>query len=333
MDEINVVYASDDNYAMLAGISMISLFENNKLCSKLNVSILADNISKENKEKLYGIGMAYQRDVRLIDTSRALKELKQKGINGYANADRKGYTAYARLLIPDLITDKDRVIYLDCDTLVIGDIAALGRKNIQEKPIGLAYDCCQNSYKRYLSLNEKEGYYNTGVMILDIGKWKQKQCSQRIIWHMEHIQREYPLVDQDFINVVLHDDIFCLDMKYNYLSQYFLYSYSGLKKVYDLDDAYFYKKEQYVAPDEAKILHFCGQTFIRPWYCNSKHPSKKIYDYYDSLSPWHLEAQKKCNWTAPYKIQYLLWKYAPDFLAIGGGYTMQKLFMRLHYKV
>ncbi len=326
MNEINVVYASDDHYAMMAGISMISLFENNKPCSKLTVYILADNMSKANKEKLYGIGMMYQRDVYLIDTSHALKDIKQKGINGYSNAYSKGYTAYARLLIPDFIADKDRIVYLDCDTLIIGDITELGQIDMHEKPLGLAYDCCQNKYKRYLSLDEKEGYYNTGVMIFDIGKWKQKQCTQRIIWHMEHIQREYPLVDQDFINVVLHNDIFCLDMKYNYLSQYYLYPYYGLKKVYDLDDGYFYKKEQYAAPDEASVLHFCGRTFIRPWYCNSKHPSKKMYDYYYSLSPWQREVQKRCNWTVPYKIQYLLWRYAPTFVAVGGGVYDAKAF-------
>lgn len=319
MDEINIVYASDDHYAVLAGVSMISLFENNRQCGKMNVYILADHISGENKERLYGIGGAYHRDVRLIDTRHALEGLRLRGINGYENAHSKGYTAYARLLIPDLLADKNRIIYLDCDTLVVGDITELGHKNMMEKPLCLAYDCCHNRYKRFLSLDEREGYYNTGVMILDIGRWKQKQCTERILWHMEHVRNEYPLVDQDFINVVLHDEICCLDMEYNYLSQYFLYPYDGLKKVYELDERYFYHKEHYAAPDEARILHFCGQTFIRPWYCNSKHPFKKKYDEYYSLSPWKQEVQKKCNWAAPYRVQYLLWKYAPDFLAVGGG--------------
>lgn len=332
MDEINVVYAADDNYAVLAGVSMLSLFENNKRCSQLDVYILADNISDKNQARLYEIGRSYKRDVYLIDTADFIKDLQERGINGYANA-AGGYTAYARLLIPDLIISKNRVIYLDCDTLVVGEIMDLGRIDMQGKPIGLAYDCCQNRYKKFISLNENEEYFNTGVMILDINQWKEKRCIERIIDHISHVRSEYPLVDQDFINVVLHGDIYRLDMKNNYLSQYFLYSYNGLKKVYDLNESYFYTQDEYVDSSQAVVLHFCGQTFIRPWFLNSKHPAKKIYDHYYHLSPWKGETQKACKWLLQYRIQYLLWKYSPVSLSVLCGQFMQRIFVKLNYKV
>lgn len=332
MDEINVVYAADEHYAALAGVSMLSLFENNKRCSRLDVYILADNIGDGNKSKLYEIGRNYNRDVHLIDTADYIKDLQERGINGYDNA-AGGYTAYARLLIPDLITDKSRIIYFDCDTLVVGDIIDLSRIDMQGKPIGLAYDCCQNKYKKFISINENEEYFNTGVMILDLDQWKKKKCIERIIDHISHVRSEYPLVDQDFINVVLHEDIYRLNMKYNYLSQYFLYPHSGLKKVYDLNDSYFYTKDEYADSSQAVVLHFCGQTFIRPWFINSKHPVKKIYDYYYNLSPWKSEAQKTCRWLLQYRIQYLLWKYSPTSLSVLCGKVMQRLFIKLNYKV
>lgn len=332
MDEINVVYATDDNYAFLAGVSMLSLFENNRHCGQLCVYILADNISEENCTKLIKIGKHYNRKVYLIDIVSFMKDLQEKGINGYANA-AGGYTTYSRLLIHDLIPNKKRVIYFDCDTLVTGDITALGQIDMQGKPIGLAHDCCQNRYKKFLSINEKEGYYNAGVMVIDIDQWKEKKCMEKIIGHITNVRNEYPLVDQDFINVVLHEDIYRLDMKYNYLSQYFLYPYSGLKKVYDLDDSYFYTKNEYVNPKKAVILHFCGQTFIRPWYSNSKHPAKKVYDHYYSMSPWGKKEQRKCKWLWHYRIQYLLWKYAPRSVSVFCGKIMQDIFMRMGYGV
>ena len=38
------MYASDDNYAWLMGISMISLFENNKASKEVNVFLFGDNL-------------------------------------------------------------------------------------------------------------------------------------------------------------------------------------------------------------------------------------------------------------------------------------------------
>lgn len=79
MDNINVVYAANDNYAALAGVSMLSLFENNKKCKKLNVYILSDRIQNANLNKLQKIGRNYQRDVHIVDVSNALSAFGQKG--------------------------------------------------------------------------------------------------------------------------------------------------------------------------------------------------------------------------------------------------------------
>lgn len=52
---MNVMYASDDNYAWLMGISMISFFENNRDIKEVNVFLFGDRLSKENEAILAGI--------------------------------------------------------------------------------------------------------------------------------------------------------------------------------------------------------------------------------------------------------------------------------------
>lgn len=333
MDEVNIVYAADDNYATITGVSMISLFENNRECSNLVVHILSDNICDLNKEKLYKIGQRYQRRIQIIDVKEAISVFEQKGASGYANEKGSGYSSYAKLLIPDLLYETERVIYLDSDTLVLGSISDLMYIDMQEKPIGMAHDCIQNKYKCFIGLTGSEGYYNSGVLVFDIAAWNKKRCVERIIEHVAKVRNDYPLPDQDLINVVLHDDIYRLDMKYNYLSQYFLYPYNGIKTVYDLNSSVFYSEEMFATSDKAVILHYCGQTFIRPWYKNSKHPAKSIYDKYYNLSPWKKEQQKICKWAPQYLVQYLLWKYMPINISVLCGKFMQRLFMRISYKV
>lgn len=329
---MDVVYAANNNYAIITGISIISLFENNKDCSDLSVYILSDNICSV--EFFYDIGEKYQRAIHIIDVTEALSIFEQNGAGKYANEKGGGgYAAFAKLLIPDLLQESERVVYLDSDTLIVGNIFGLFCLDMQGKPIGMAHDCIQNKYKRFIGLNVEAGYYNSGVLVFDIMEWKKKRCFERIIEHIISVRSKYPLPDQDLINIVLHDDIYRISAIYNYLSQYFLYPYEGMKKVYDLNKDYFYSEQEFPGSNEAVIMHFCGQTFIRPWYSNSKHPQKKIYDYYYKLSLWRIEEQEKCNWTLPYKVQYLLRKYVPTPLSVICGKIMQRLFIWMNYKV
>ena len=66
---MNVIYASDNGYAWLMGISMLSLFENNKECKEINVYLFGDKISKDNEVKLNSIADNYGRNFSLIDVN------------------------------------------------------------------------------------------------------------------------------------------------------------------------------------------------------------------------------------------------------------------------
>lgn len=49
---MNIVYASDDSFAPIMGVSIQSLLENNKDCNKINIFILNDNITVLDKNTL-----------------------------------------------------------------------------------------------------------------------------------------------------------------------------------------------------------------------------------------------------------------------------------------
>ena len=85
--------------------------------------------------------------------------------------------------------------------------------------------------------------------------------------------------------------------------------------------------------NDIKIFHFCGNTFIRPWFKNSLHPAKKLYDsfYYDS--PWKDIPQKMFNMKIEYKLQYLFFKYMPKPIFLFLSLLMQRLFMLIEYHV
>ena len=197
--------------------------------------------------------------------------------------------------------------------------------------IALAYDCFRTEYKKYIQYPSDYPYYNSGVILIDIENWEKNHCTQQIIAHLQEKKRYYPLVDQDILNIVLKDNIQILPLRYNVLSQCFLYHYNGLKYVYGLKT--YYKKNEFIcAKSHPVIYHFCGQTFGRPWFSNSKHPAKALYDSYYYESEWKDEKQALYDWRIEYKIQYILYRCFPKWLSAFMGMIMQRLFIFITYK-
>jgi len=329
-----VIYACNDNYAKLAGVSLFSLLKNNRDIDSLSIGILDDNISCINKKKLQNTAELFNREIIFFNVDEKIAQLKND-INPYGNAaDSKtgGYTAYARLFISEYLPNNiQKVIYIDCDTLINNSIKDLVNFSMDNKSIALAYDCFRKEYKQYIQYPDDYPYYNSGVVLIDIKNWKKYNCTQQILMHLREKKRYYPLVDQDILNIVLKDHIQLLPLRYNVLSQCFLYNYSALKYVYGLKT--YYKKSEFVhAKSQPAIYHFCGQTFGRPWFSNSKHPIKALYDSYYYESEWKDEKQATYNWKIEYKIQYILYRWFPKCCAAFIGMLMQRIFIFITYK-
>ncbi|KAJ7295798.1 hypothetical protein O6H91_Y163500 [Diphasiastrum complanatum] len=109
---------------------------------------------------------------------------------------------YARSYLAEILeTCIQRVIYLDSDLIVVDDIAKLWGTNLGSHTVG-APEYCHVNFTKYFnplfwsnstlsSIFESRTpcYFNTGVMIIDLAKWRQQDFTRRIELWME-IQKE-----------------------------------------------------------------------------------------------------------------------------------------------
>lgn len=109
---------------------------------------------------------------------------------------------YARNYLADLLEPcVGRVIYLDSDLVVVDDIAKLWNTQLGPHTVG-APEYCHANFTKYFSAtlwadaelsSTFEGrtpcYFNTGVMIIDLKKWRQQNCTRKIEQWME-IQKD-----------------------------------------------------------------------------------------------------------------------------------------------
>ena len=330
-----MLYAANDAYPKLAGISLVSYLKHNQDTTGLAVWILSDGIGPENTAKLRSIADKAGCDLVIFDITAKLKTLVADHVTGYANAVDKGMTAYGRLFLSEiLLPDTERAVYLDCDTLVTGSLDGLWNFDLKNKPLGFVCDCLRNEYKGVIGYPLEERYFNSGVMLIDFSTWCARGCEEKIRNHIRTVRADYPLVDQDILNLSLKGEITPLPPKFNFLSQLFLYEYPAYARVYHLYPGNWFSSEEYAEAKAAPaICHFCGQTFGRPWFRNSRHPMKAVYDRAAAASPWAGEPQPAGNLAFPYRVQLFAWRFLPVFFAAWLGALMQDVFMRREYGV
>lgn len=306
---LNVLYQSNDNYADLTGVSMTSLFINNKHLDEINVYILNDNISKINLKKMQVLANQYQRKLIIVGTDHIMKKLKQLNVEPYKNT----YTTYFKLFgVGEIHNNTDRILQLDGDTIINGPLDELLKMDLEGTVCAATYDCILNEYKSLVDIPQNDKYYNCGVLLINTEFWREYKCEEKIIYHLSHVRNKYFTVDQDIINVLFRNKIKYLHLKYNFNSGFYIYGIEGSIKIYNLKDEYFSTRKQIEEAYKSPIIYHCmGAMTGRPWEKGSIHPQNDIYNRYLKQSPWKDDEKKVVHRGMIFKIQRILYLFLP----------------------
>lgn len=277
---MNVIYASDDNYSWLMGISMISLFENNRECNEINVYLFGDRIAKGNEEKLISIAQKYHRGFQIIDVN----ELK---LPEKLYTTRYPKSAYSRLFAYDLLSkDIEKVLYLDCDIIVVGNLEDLYNRDVNNYAFMAVQDFLSNGYKKKIGLKKTDTYINTGVMLLNLKKFRELPLAERIEVFVDKYSKAICHADQDIFNGIFQREFAVLPPYYNVMTQMNQYSYEQLMRTWHPSN-YYSKKDIVFAKQNPRIYHYTACLMdIRPWFTGSRVKNAWAFDKYMQMSPW-----------------------------------------------
>lgn len=171
---MDILYTCDNNYVWIMGISVISLFENNKHIEDLTVYLLGENISDDNKNYLGDIAWQYSRKIEIINVPKL-------DIAPSIVSERWPLSAYIRLFSGQLLPGKlKRILYLDCDTVITGDIEPLGNIQFNGKLVLGVKDCISGLYKKNIGLDVDSPYINAGVLIIDLDALRKIKINVKI---------------------------------------------------------------------------------------------------------------------------------------------------------
>ena len=121
--------------------------------------------------------------------------------DGANTANRWTYMCLMRCVLTKLLPDEHRVLWLDCDTIVDGDISELFEMDMQ----GNYFAGCREHIKG--------DYINAGVLLMDLDAIRRDDIDNVLVCVLNHQKLELP--DQDAINDVAKGHILFIDSKFN----------------------------------------------------------------------------------------------------------------------
>lgn len=301
--ELNVLYACDENYAPFAGVSMTSLFLNNRDLDRIRVYLVLDNVSEQNRARYRDLAQQYGREVVLIDAKDVVEKIKALNIPMY----RGSYTTNFRLFFSDYIQDDlDRLLYLDCDTLIVNSLKPLIQMDMGDNWLAMVRG---SMMLRRNKIFDYDAPYGAGVMMINVRGWRKDNVVQKLLDHTKNVRAQYVNPDQDLLNIVCSGHILQLPPEYNFTPIHRVFP----DKIYYREaPADFYTPQQIQnAREHPVILHtyrFLGEF---PWHEGSLHPDVAVFDQYLRQSLWKDYQKKPASQAFAFRAERLLYRMLP----------------------
>lgn len=306
---LSIVYSSDNHYAQHVGVSMLSLFENNKEFDCIHIYLIENHISPENKYKLEVICESYGRTIQFIGFNRISNKLKLSIGNSIS------VNSYARLFIASVLDPSvDKVIYLDCDSVITGSLYELWNTDISKFYVAGVLDTVSERTKLSVNMDAEGPYINAGMLLINLAQWRKQHVEQQFIKFIDSYNGEVFHHDQGVINGVLHKKLLLLHPKYNTMTTYFTMSRDQMMQYYGLK-RYYSEAEIAEAVSNPVFVHYTPAFVNRPWVKGCKHPLASGYKSYLEMTPWKGTDLTKDRRRSGEKIVSFLYNYLPFRMA------------------
>lgn len=278
---MHIVFSSDDNYARHVGIAMTSLFDHDRAAEQIHVYIIDNEISEKNRALIDGIARDYGRFVHYIPFREYKEQLKLD------NGDWElPISTYARLFVGEMLPkDIDRVLYLDCDTIICDSLQPLFQMDMQGKTVAAVEDVCSTVFRDETGVTEPYHYFCAGIILIDLNKWRKIDAQKQFMDYLNARNGKVRHHDQTILNGVFWNDSIMLHPRYDVLTPTFIMPYENLKAYFGLWDGYYSKQQIKESVKKPAIIHYTSSNIGRPWE-NNAHPKAKIYQRYWKASPW-----------------------------------------------
>ncbi|MBQ8229634.1 MAG: glycosyltransferase family 8 protein [Clostridia bacterium] len=212
---IPIFYASDENYLPFLAVSLDSLKENASKEYRYEIYILNADIHENATERV----MKFQDEnfgIHFIDVSEKLEEVK----NSLQLRDYYTGATYYRIFIANMFPEYEKALYIDSDTIVLGDISELFNTELSDNLIGAVPDEAVAVVPEFRLYTKEtlgvtaEKYFNAGVILMNLNEFRKSDFYGKFCGLLKAYKFSVAQ-DQDYLNVICKDKIVFVGGEWN----------------------------------------------------------------------------------------------------------------------
>lgn len=218
---IPVVFAADNNYVPMLTTTIYSALKNASSKYRYDVVVMQRDITADNQSAMQAFFSQFPNaTLRFANVSRTIENYQLTTNNPHISVE-----TYYRFLVQELLPFYDKVLYLDSDLIVKGDISELFATDLGDNFVGAVRDIDfvgnvnMKKGKRFdyakhvLGMNDPYDYFQAGVLVLNtramrgahsMGEWLEFASDERYIYN-----------DQDVLNAHCEGHVMFLDFSWN----------------------------------------------------------------------------------------------------------------------
>ncbi len=207
-----------------------------------------------------------------------IKEFDFKLMNSYPIRCHYSLDIYTRLWVQRFFSEEvEKVVYLDSDMIVTGDITELWNIDIGNNVLG-AVPIPWYKQTHLPNFELKYGFFNSGLLVFNLKEWSRQNCEKKVLQFIIDNADILHNPDQDALNDCFYKQYMPLPYEWNLIRPYYQPSVdpSVLKSLKIEDIKAILTRE--------KIIHYNGSS--KPWHYMDNHIRKNIYYEYLKYTQW-----------------------------------------------
>lgn len=212
---VPIVFAVDDNYAPFLGVALKSIIDNSSKQNLYKIYILNTGLASKNINRISALKKE-NFEISFVDVNVELEKIRDRLFirDYYTN------TTYYRFFIPELFPEYDKILYLDCDIIVLDDIAKLYQTELGDNLIGAIQEEVMSTIKVFGDYVEEglgipcKNYFNAGVALLNLKELREFCILQKFLAMIDKYKFEVTQ-DQDYLNVLCQGRTQIIELGWN----------------------------------------------------------------------------------------------------------------------
>lgn len=245
---LDIAFSVNNRYAQYLGATILSILAHHPK-EEVRVHILYKEIAQS---ILQDLGNLAQQTPNLELHFHLLEDQQFSAIP--IRTEQFPIESFSRFLLPELLADLGRILYLDVDILVHGNLMELFHTDLEGYALGAVVEADIFKYYQWyldsLGFSPNDAYFSSGVLLMDLDKMRQNGTTNQLIAMALEKAQDYNFPDQDILNL------------------YYKGNFKQLSPAYNYTDVR--KQNRELATDEIIIEHFNGD--IKAWHAITKIP-------------------------------------------------------------